>query len=269
MYILENQFIRSRDYFVTVAGCGGTGGFVAEGLCRLLPHDTDLLLVDPDRVEERNLVRQNFYRNDLGMPKCEALAHRLSAKFDRAIAYSPLPVSRVKVRHNMIIGCVDNGLARADIARIADKRQTPWDEGLHGWWVDSGNGENYGQVLIGNCLTIDSCAFHFENQRCAWLPVPTIQRPELLKQIRRTPSCAEAVARDEQSPVINQAMAAIVLEVVRRIINGTCPWMQLYLDMETGALTPVYATPEAVAQITKISARKLIYYETKKKGGKS
>jgi hypothetical protein len=56
-------------------------------------------------------------------------------------------------------------------------------------------------------------------------------------------------------------MAALALEVVRRIINGTCPWMQLYLDMETGALSSVYATPELVSNITGISKRKLLHNE--------
>jgi hypothetical protein len=37
--------------------------------------------------------------------------------------------------------------------------------------------------------------------------------------------------------------------------------MQLYLDMETGALSSVYATPELVSNITGISKRKLLHNE--------
>jgi len=46
-------------------------------------------------------------------------------------------------------------------------------------------------------------------------------------------------------------MAAIVVEVVRRLIAGTCPWVQLYIDMETGTLVPVLATPETVKALNK------------------
>ena len=60
----------------------------------------------------------------------------------------------------------------------------------------------------------------------------------------------------EQGPTINQTMAAVVVEVVRRLIAGTCPWIQLYLDMQKGSLRPVYATPETVKAITKKEAIK-------------
>ena len=38
-------------------------------------------------------------------------------------------------------------------------------------------------------------------------------------------------------------MASLVLQVVRRMAAGTCPFMGLYLDMEQGTVTPTYATP--------------------------
>ena len=38
-------------------------------------------------------------------------------------------------------------------------------------------------------------------------------------------------------------MASLVLQVVRRMVAGTCPFMGLYLDMEQGTVTPSYATP--------------------------
>jgi hypothetical protein len=66
------------------------------------------------------------------------------------------------------------------------------------------------------------------------------------------------VAIEEQSATINQAMGALVLEIVRRIIEGTCPWMQLYLDLDDGTLTPTMATPEVVSRLTGIKVSKLI-----------
>ena len=272
-YTLDNQPLQ-YGCNVTVVGCGGTGGFVAESLCRILPERAVLLLIDPDRVEERNLLRQNFYITDLGKYKSEALAHRLAARFNRPVAYSTLPVSMVKGTHNIIIGCVDNGLARGSIAEIASPRGYQAQSSLSGWWVDAGNAENYGQILIGNTSTAQLCPSFGVIKRgavyrdiCVALPLPTIQRPELLKQAPRVNNCAAAVAQNDQSPTINQAMASLVIEVVRRIMNGTCPWMGLYLDMEAGSLSPVYATPEVVSRVTGIHERKLIHTDRKRQRG--
>jgi len=242
MYRLSNDFARYR-YAVTIVGCGGTGGFVAESLCRLLPSKgVDLILVDHDRVEERNLTRQSFYREDLGKFKSETLARRLSTRFGRPVCYSTLPVAMERIASpGLVIGCVDNGLARRDIASAVLRIPSPK------WWVDAGNGENFGQIVIGNTdilaeMTPDENIYR-------GLPLPTLQKPELLQQTPNTRSCAEVA--EEQGPTINLMMAAAVVEVVRRLIDGTCSWVQLYIDMEAGALVPVLATPETLKPLKK------------------
>lgn len=236
MYKLSNDFARSR-YSVTVVGCGGTGGFVAEALCRLLAPNVDLVLVDYDRVEERNLSRQSFYREDLGKFKSETLAHRLALKFDRPVGYSTVPVGMIDLPYpGLVIGCVDNGLARRDIARAVSVASP------QKWWVDAGNGENYGQIVIGN--TSVQAEMEPEDGIFSYLPLPTIQKPELLQEAPRDRSCADIA--EDQGPTINLTMAAAVVEVVRRLIDGTCPWVQLYIDMEAGTLVPVLATPKTV-----------------------
>lgn len=252
MYRLDNSFTRS--YFtVMVVGCGGTGGFAAEGLCRLLPPAARLVLVDHDRVEESNLRRQNFYREELGMFKAEALAQRLARKFGRTVGYSLNPFSNNLLEHNtLVVGCVDNVLARTSISKSVS------DNSLYSraWWIDSGNADNWGQVLIGNAeARWLRGSFDAEKEICRYLPLPTIQQPALVVDDSSEPSCAQSV---EQGPTINQAMAALVIEVVHRLIEGTCTWMQLYVNLEVGTLHPVLATPEAVERVTGIKRRKLI-----------
>ena len=245
------------DRSVALVGCGGTGSLVAEGLCRLLlpQPDMKLVLVDHDRVEPHNLLRQAFYAGDVGRFKAEVLATRLAKLFDRPIGYSvqefrrpyygessPLSAARI------IIGCVDNPMAREELA--AAIRPTRW-------WIDAGNAENLGQVLVGNASSPDALqgAFDPEKNLCYALPSPTVQRPELLMPAAPTPlpvgmdpDCAEAIQLGGQSPVINQVMAALTLEVVRRVITGACPWMALYLDMQRGELRAVEATPANAAR---------------------
>ena len=66
--------------------------------------------------------------------------------------------------------------------------------------------------------------------------------------------CAAALDLTDQDPTINQMMASLALQVVRRMVAGTCPFMGLYLDMEQGTVTPTYATPEAVARVVRSDA---------------
>ncbi len=245
MYTLSNDFAThgyESKYQVAVIGCGGTGAFVSESLCRILPEKAELLLVDFDRVEERNLLRQNFFREDLGKFKSEALARRLSAKYNRQIAYSTMPVGMTKIHPGLVIGCVDSGRARQDIAKNI-LSSFNGREYLYAWWIDAGNGENYGQILIGNATYAV-----YRGNKFIVLPYPTLQQPGLLKQVPApVRNCEENAA--EQGPTINQVMASLVVEVVRRIIAGTCSWMQLYLDMENGTLRPVFADPDVARKL--------------------
>ena len=247
---------------ITVVGCGGTGGHVAEGLCRLLPSVSRILLVDPDRVEPGNLGRQNFLPGELGQFKSEALAERLARQYRRPIAYSVSPIGLTTPLDMMgvVIGCVDNGPARLDISRLRSY-------GRKGWWVDAGNGNNYGQVLIGSLGEYGGTNVHHTfdpaKEVCHCLPSPVVQRPDLLNQVAPEPGCAAAVEAGEQSPTINAAMVALVLEVVRRISRGECAWMQVYLNLDAPSLSAVEATPEAVSRITGMPVRKLVIAEKK------
>jgi sulfur carrier protein ThiS adenylyltransferase len=69
--------LRARLHACTVAiiGCGGLGSNVAEMLVR--SGIGRLTLVDFDTVDERNLNRQFFFRDQIGMPKVIALAENL------------------------------------------------------------------------------------------------------------------------------------------------------------------------------------------------
>lgn len=266
-----------QRFNITVVGCGGTGGFVAEGLCRLLiGRDIPLLIIDHDRVEGHNLLRQNFYDNELGKFKSQALAERLSRQFKRRIAYGVYPFRhdlvadncgtgmRRLVMHGIIIGCVDNAAARREISRALR---------LGTWWLDAGNGFSSGQVLLGNANTIDELGRPFiaSSVQVQRLPSPTWQLPALLSpptvSRRDTRDCAEAVAREEQGPVINQAMATLVLEFIYRLLNQKLTWMGAYLDLEAGTLQTVPAEPEVVAHICGVKVDTLIHKDKKKSKG--
>ena len=263
------------DSRILVVGCGGTGSFVAEGLCRLLINtNVSLILIDHDRVEPHNLIRQQFFSGDVGKFKSQALAERLSRQYGRAIGYSVYPYMpdlihkdwgsgfHTRAAQGIIIGCVDNVAARRSIAE-------EW--GYGNWWLDAGNGYSSGQVLIGNTLDVEHLegCFDEEKQEVDALPIPTLQLPSLLAPptipVKDTKDCAEAVMAEEQSPVINQAMATLVLEFMHRLLQGKLSWMGVYLDMDAGTMQTVPAEPEKLARMLGVKVDTLILQKSRKR----
>jgi len=257
----------TETWKILVVGCGGTGGYVAEGLCRLLAGiDIPLVLIDYDRVEDHNLIRQHFSESDVGKFKSQALAERLALQYGRAIQYSVHPYDAELVdsefgggmyshlANGIIIGCVDRASARQSIAR-----------GFHvnNWWLDAGNGHSSGQVLFGNAGKNElGGGFEEYYQLVKRLPLPSVQQPALLapSTVEETAprDCAEATIAEAQSPVINQAMATLVLQFMYRILNNKLTWMGAYIDLDAGTLQVVPAEPVTVARMCGVKVDTLI-----------
>lgn len=247
---------------------------VADGLCRLLLHDQeiDLLLVDHDRVEPHNLLRQAFYAADLGKFKSQVVAERLARQYGRRIAYSVQPFDKDLLRYSdgmtgtpanqgLLIGCVDNAAARRSLFGAS---------GWGAWWLDAGNGFNSGQVLFGcsNDKIELRQSFNLKKELVDKLPSPGLQLPTLLiapSAVPRDRDCAEDVEDNQQSPVINQAMAALMLEFVRRILTNDLYWMGAYLDLAAGTLQTIPAEPEVVARMLSINLGELFTQENNKR----
>lgn len=242
---------------------------VVEGLCRLLikKPDIPIYIIDYDRVEKHNLLRQNFYPQDVGKYKSRVLAERYARIYGRKIAYSILPYTHMMVdeywgqnmqtmlsTNALIIGCVDDYIGRTAIANDAARGLT--------WWLDTGNGYNSGQVLIGNTVQPDLLkeTFNVRKQTLVRAPAPSLQAPFLLKPVAKAAKhedCAEAIEDNRQSQIINQAMAMLVLEFVRRTLVGELRWLGAYLDLDMGILRPVPAEPYIVASMTSIEEKNL------------
>ena len=246
-----------REATIVLVGCGGTGSFLAESVCRLLiGRIADLYLVDMDRVEEHNIGRQAFGTEDLDRFKAQVLAERLARRFGCTVGYSVQPYDRIlhtkvfgrQSSHlRLLIGCVDNSAARRAMATTLDGRSDVL-------WLDCGNGRNSGQVLLGNATRPEMLrgAFLPHEGICRALPAPSLQRPDLLEappQPEMALDCAEAVAHNIQGPTINQMVAAMAASFVEKLLVGSCAWMAAYFDLDDGTLGCVAAEPRTVAGI--------------------
>ena len=128
---------RLRHLRVGVVGCSGTGSIVVELLTRL--GVGTLILVDDDRVEERNLNRiVNARRADIDRPKVDVLAEGVQL-IGFGTKVIPLPLNLYDVRAvnaiaacDLVFGCMDTAEGRHLLNRIATFYILPYfDLGVH------------------------------------------------------------------------------------------------------------------------------------------
>lgn len=263
--ILARQPEEGHIVFYLV-GCGGTGSFMAMHIGRLLGALADrgqrarALFIDHDRVEPKNIRRQLFCDAELNQQKASALAYRYGAawglqisaitnRFDASLVQQIDKETLFNTLH-LIVGCVDNAAARKEIARALRHNQpTP-----RVWWLDCGNHEDAGQILLGAMLKNQwkpEQAFP-SNGICQSLPAPSLQRPELLKPRpeEKNPerlSCAELAAANRQSLNINSRIASEASDFLTRLLlTRDLKRFACELSLSAGSMRSSYATPEAV-----------------------
>jgi molybdopterin/thiamine biosynthesis adenylyltransferase len=172
---------RLREMAVAVVGCSGTGSPLIEQLARL--GVGRLVLVDPDRVEEKNLNRiVNATREDayLKRPKVEAMARAIAAMgfaTDLEIIPENLATPRaVKsvAECDVVFGCMDGVEGRHLLNRLAAFYVLPYfDVGVrleadgHGG-IDEASGAVFYIRPDGSTLQ-DRSVYDFEQLRAAGL----------------------------------------------------------------------------------------------------
>lgn len=268
--------VQHRRILLILAGTGGTGSFLARHVVRIAWHlktlyekDVEVVFIDPDVVERKNVLRQDFCEAEIGLAKAQTLALRYTAAF--GIEILPL-VERFQAERidtlrspwntlTVIVGAVDNAQARKDIAASLshDERETPPT-----WWIDcgnSGNGRDAGQVLIGNCTTREALADAFKLPGyCRKLPTPGLQHPELFVPLPEeladhTLSCAEMLAANAQSMMINQMIASHAAEMLYElVIQQKLRRYATYVDLPSGTTTSRYITQANIAKVLGVNA---------------
>ena len=229
-------FSKTRPVKIILLGAGGTGGYIAPHLYRLLyslDRPVKFILCDGDTVEEKNLVRQNFTQADLGKNKARVTAERYSAAFGLEASYIPAYVENPERLEELIkpdyyrtgryvthpkngvrypeevpelvilIGAVDNNRSR-------QMCHTVFQHTRELIYIDSGNGEATGQVVCGIR----------RGGKTIYQPVGG-RHPELFEEEDKFPtqrSCAEASVSAPQTIAANLLAAAAVVTMVYNIL---------------------------------------------------
>ena len=212
------KFSLERPVKIVMLGAGGTGGYAAPHIYRLihtLNRPARFLVADGDIVEEKNLVRQNFIHADLGRNKAAVMAERYASAFGMEIAYLPEFIENedalaaltapdyFRKELVILIGAVDNNRSRQMCHNVFQKAKELV-------YIDSGNGQYTGQVVCGIR----------RNGRTYYKPVGTLY-PDVLADTDKFPtelSCAEAAISTPQSVVANVMAATAILSYLYDIL---------------------------------------------------
>lgn len=104
---------RMREQLITVCGAGALGANVAETLAR--SGFAQLRVIDRDRIEERNLSTQPFYRADVGAQKAKILAHNLYRALGVQVEAQAIELTADNARKllaGVVIDAFDNSVSR-------------------------------------------------------------------------------------------------------------------------------------------------------------
>ena len=143
------------------AGTGGTGGYLSIILSKFIKNlaahrnfNIDYHLYDADVIEEKNIIRQNFFANEVGLHKAEVIAKRYGIEHYTNSFLTPDHIALEALDSsegvNVILGCTDSvdfRISMAHYLKSLDPSDFLWV------YIDGGNLDKSGQVYVMSNLT--------------------------------------------------------------------------------------------------------------------
>lgn len=233
---------------IELVGLGGTGSQVLTSLARmneaLIASGHPGLHVrawDHDDVSIANLGRQLFSQSDLGMNKAIVLITRVNRFFGyewQAMAekYNGSNTG------NIIITCIDTAAGRVELADKITFKEFPQKMPIVDrpyYWLDIGNLQKTGQVVLGSLTTIKQPKGHDSRGS---LRVVTKLFPQMkrIKEEDQGPSCSLAEALTKQDLFINSTLAQFGCNILWKLLrDGLITYQGCYVNLETLSVNPI------------------------------
>lgn len=226
----------SEPLLCVVVGTGGTGGNFTKEFVKYLVKDINisLLLIDGDKVEKKNRMRQPFGRTDIQQNKAKALRHGLEHDYPeltgRIFDYpyyldcvedlsSAIAITGHENDKILLIGGVDNHRARQVMEEFYHNNSSIV-------MVDSANEWSNGEVVVS-----------VKKDNKEYSPLRSVYFPDVLTD--KSPSASELScgAVNESAPqhiVTNLSAAAGIMSCIHRLVeNGKISGGILYFDSFT------------------------------------
>lgn len=236
-----------RSISIVLIGAGGTGSQLADQLASLeatlrqLGHPGFVVTIhDGDTVSASNIGRQRFTRADIGSNKATLIVHRVNAFYGLAWRAEPrhFDVKRDGLwGFDLVITAVDKASFRAELgARYRAER-------MKALWLDTGNGADRGNVLLG----------HLGQPAEGGQKLPNVfdLYPELAAMTAvddDLPSCSAEEAIQRQSWPTNRTAAMIATELLWTLIRaGRIDTHGAFFSLAPMTIQPIAIDPEAWA----------------------
>jgi PRTRC genetic system ThiF family protein len=235
-----NSYLKNPQHPITIhlVGAGGTGSQVLAGLARIhtslqaLDHPgLHVTTFDPDEVSEANIGRQLFSTGDIGQNKANVLTTRINRFYGIGWDSAPIPYM-IYWRPNIVITCVDTAKARISIGELIAKtedRQETYAKGHY--WMDFGNSQRTGQVVLG---TIG------DKSNNALKTITEMFDLTAIKEEDQGPSCSLAEALTKQDLFINSTLANLGCNLLWKLFREkTISQCGLYLNLDSCNVNPM------------------------------
>jgi len=210
---------------IVIIGCGGNGSHIVPHVARLvrsLRNDIEMVLIDGDIVEEKNLIRQHFIPTDIGTNKAEVLARRYGNALNVNIGHVPEYLTDASASamlsngaRTLVITCTDNLKSRHLVAT----KHT-------GVWIDLGNEKTSGQVSFSNLGGKNWSNKNVPDLTSFAIPHVFELFPEHLTKLKTEKSIEELSCADEaaQSPqqagFVNLTCSSLAVNYINALFTG-------------------------------------------------
>lgn len=255
------QYLINPTHRVTVdlVGLGGTGSQVLTMLGRMNSALTNLghpgLHVrcwDPDAVEQPNVGRQAFSMSDIGVNKAVCIVGRVNRFFGTDWEAVPMAYSAATMEDtvtnrpssNILITCTDTIRSRREIAKhLMPAKSRLGETARRHYWLDFGNAQTTGQVILGTCGSIEQPAkVPTGVQAVETLPNVMEEFPWLARRKDKDsgPSCSLAEALGRQDLFINSTLCNLGMTILWKLFRE-CRVMYrgAYLNLDTMAVNAI------------------------------
>ncbi|MDE3250273.1 MAG: PRTRC system ThiF family protein, partial [Bacteroidota bacterium] len=168
------------------------------------------------------------------------LVTRINRFFGTSFTSMPCKYDGLKTS-NILVTCVDSAAARLEISkyRIENAGQHPTDKQYY--WMDIGNLQQTGQVILGTNGKITQRAARLLNAVSS-LPNVVQAFPQLkkVKEADQGPSCSMAEALDRQDLFINSVLAEFAGNLLWKLLRkGLIEYRGCYVNLETLTVNPI------------------------------
>lgn len=153
LYRTPEVMARLREFPLAVCGAGALGANIAESLARM--GFRRLRVVDRDRIEERNLSTQPFYRADAGAFKARMLANALyravGVEVDaQSVELTAANASKLLGGSALVVDVFDNSVSRRILKEYA--------AGAEGECLHAGLAGDFAEVIWNDVYRVPSPA---------------------------------------------------------------------------------------------------------------